>query len=411
MRGEFQKIVATLLRTLLEEHPALLERQEIVSLMDAEHCKDVLDLRLPNLALLRHRNQGRMIQGHGRYWKHVYADEFLVCSQWRKEYHQANARALSRFVSALARRRPGDAGSRTLLQYVEAFDRHAASGKADSTAAPAKRAPQVQPTRQPGADWPAWPTPGDEDLRELAQAMTPFMRFLDPGIVYAVVEDNRRMGADWSSQLEALGIDPAIYLWENSPCVFPGVRRYAGSTEIAVFRKRARRTKVPPQCLALDDNDYPKHLWAFTFTGKPFRKRGPDGYQLAHLFDHKEHGNRWREELDIPPDAKEPVLPYGLFTSAANSAYVPGTFLRPTDFSAKLRSLIQRRAQQLYGRICRIVPPPLAVKPCEDQNWSLDNFQWSTPVGGMDNVPGFLEFRRERLGELFDKRHAALRTD
>ncbi len=411
VRGEFQKIVATLMRTLLEEHPTLLQRQEIVSLMDAEHCKDELGLSLPNLALLRHRNQGRMIQGHGRYWEHVYADEFLVCSQWWKEHHQANARALSRFVSALARRRPEDAGSRTLLQYVEAFDRYAASGKADSTAAPAKRAPQVQPTRRPGADWPAWPTPSDEDLRELARAMTPFVRFLDPGIVYAVVEDNRRMGADWSSRLEALGIDPAIYLWEGSPCVFPGVRRYAGSTEIAVFRQRAAADEVPPQCLTLDDNDYPKHLWAFAFTGKPFRKRGPDGYQLAHLFDHKEHGNRWREELDVPPDAKEPVLPYGLFTSAANSAYVPGAFLRPTDFSPKLRSLIQRRAQQLYGRICRIVPPPLAVKPCEDQNWSLDNFQWSTPVGGMDNVPGFLEFRRERLGELFDKRHAALRTD
>ena len=285
-------------------------------------------------------------------------------------------------------------------------------GEADSTEAPqAEQQSQVRRTRQPAADWPAWPTPGDEDLSELARAMTPLVRFLDPGIVYAVVEDNRRMGAGWSSRLKALGVDPAIYLWEGSPCAFPGIRRYAGSTESAVFRQRAAADEVPPQCLALDDNDYPKHLWAFAFTGKPFRKRGPDGYQLAHLFDHKEHGNRWREELDVPPEAGEPVLPYGLFTSAANSAYVPGAFLRPTDFSHRLRSLIQRRALQLYGSICRIVPPPLSVKLCEDRNWSLDNFQWSTPVGGMDNVPDFLEFRRERLGELFDKRHAALRTD
>ena len=241
--------------------------------------------------------------------------------------------------------------------------------------------------------------------------MTPFVRFLDPGIVYAVTEDNRRVVADWSFRLEALGIDPAIYLWEGSPCAFPGVRRYAGSTEIAVFRHRATSDEVPPQCLALDDNDYPKHLWAFAFTGKPFRKRGPHGYQLAHLFDHKEHGNRWREELDIPLGAKEPEPPYGLFTSAANAAYVPGPFLRPTDFSSRLRSLIQRRALQLYGNICRIVPTPLAVKPCEDPNWSLDNFRWDTPVGDMDNVPNFLEFRRERMGKLFDKRHATLQTD
>ena len=304
-------------------------------------------------------------------------------------------------------------GTATLKHAVGLYRafRDAGSGNADSTEAlQEKQRSQVQRTRQPGADWPVWPSPSDEDLLELARAMTPFVRFLDPGIVYAITEDNRRMGADWSSQLEALGIDPAIYLWEGSPCAFPGVRRYAGSTEIAVFRQRATADEVPPQCLALDDNDYPKHLWAFAFTGKPFRKRGPDGYQLAHLYDHKGHGNRWRKELDIPPGAKDPKPLYGLFTSAANSTYVPGGFLRPTDFSLRLRSLIQRRALQLYGNICCIVPPPLAVKPCEAPNWSLDSFQWSTPVGGMDNVPDFLEFRRERMEKLFDKRHAALRT-
>ena len=261
------------------------------------------------------------------------------------------------------------------------------------------------------ADWTGWPTPSDESLRELARAITPFIQFLDPRIVSEVAEDNRRMGGDWSSRLGALGIDPAIYLWDGSPCAFPGIRRYAGNTEIAVFRQRASADEVPAQCLALDDNDYPKHLWAFAFTGKPFRKRGPDGYQLAHLFDHKEYGNRWREELDILSSAKEPMTQYGLFTSAANSAYVPSAFLRPTDFSPRLRSLLQRRALQLYGDICRIVPPSLAVKPCEDPSWSLDNFRWSTPVGGLDNIPDFLEFRRVRMKKLFDKRHAFLRTD
>ncbi|MCY3884190.1 MAG: hypothetical protein OXG24_04660 [Gammaproteobacteria bacterium] len=408
VRGEFQKIVESLMRTLLEEHPTLLDKKEIASLMDAEHCKNVLGLNLLNFALLRHRNQGRMIQGRGRYWKHVYADEFLVCSQWWKKHHQTNALALSRFVSALARRRSEHAGSRTLLRFVEVFDHYVAGGKADLASVPAKPTSQVRPSRRKGPDWPDWPRPNDEDLRELAGAMTPFVRFLDPGIVYAVVEDNRHMWTDWSSRLEALGIDPAIYLWEGSPCVFPGVRRHAGSAEIAVFKQQAAADEVPPQCLVLDDNDYPKHLWAFACTGKPFRNRGPEGYHLAHLIDHKEYRNRWREELDNMPDAKEPVLPYGLFTSAANLAYVPSAFLRPTDFSSRLRSLMQRRAQQLYGRICRIVPPPMAVKPCDDRNWSLDNFRWSTPVGGKDNIPDFLDFRRKRQEELFDERHAVL---
>ncbi len=264
---------------------------------------------------------------------------------------------------------------------------------------------QARGPGQPGAGWPVWPTPDDENLRQLARALTPFVRFLGPGIICAVTEDNRRMRADWSSRLEELGIDPATYLWEGSPCAFPGVRRHAGTKEIAVFKQKASASaEVPPQCLTLDDNDYPKHLWAFTFTRKKWQKRGPDGYQLAHLLDHKEFRNRWCKELDIPPGATVPK-PHGLFASAANLAYVPAAFLKPTDFSSKLRSLIQRRAQQLYGEICHIVPPPLAVKTCEDPEWSLDSFEWGAPVGETDNVPEFLEFRRKRMEQLFNKRY------
>ena len=272
---------------------------------------------------------------------------------------------------------------------------------------PEKRQPREGRSPRSRGEWPAWPQPKDEDLLELARAMAPLVRFLDPGIVGAVVEDNRRFVGEWSASLEVLGIDPTIYLWEGSPCAFPGVRRYAGSTEIAVFRKRAKSSEAPSQCLSLDDNDYPKHLWSFVFTGRPFRKRGPAGYQLAHLFDHKEYGNRWSDELDALPGVEEPVLPYGLFTSAANSVYAPGAFLRPTDLSSKLRSLIQRRAQKLYGNVCCLVPPPLAVKPCEDPDWDVDKFPWSAPVGGMERVVDFLEFRRERIGELIEKRNAA----
>ncbi len=258
-------------------------------------------------------------------------------------------------------------------------------------------------TRQPAANWPIWPTPSDKDMLKLARATTPYLRFLDAGIVQAVAEDNRRIGADWSSRLEALGINSAIYLWEGSPCVFPGIRRHAGKKETAMFRQGAASNEAPPQCLALDHNDYPKQLWAFTLTGRRFQKRGPDGYQLAHILDHKEYGNRWREELNIPTGSQEPK-PYGLFTSAANLAYVPDTFLGPTDFSPRLRSLIRRRARQLYGNVCRIVPPPLAIKACEDPNWGLDNFKWDKPVGDTDNILEFLEFRRKHMEKLFDKR-------
>lgn len=272
-----------------------------------------------------------------------------------------------------------------------------------------RRRPSPPRTRHPVAQWPHWPQPTDEALFELAQVLAPLIRFLNPAIIATIADDSRRHRAEWSSHLDSLGIDPAIYLWDGSPCAFPGVRRYAGSKEIARFRKQSAPEALPSRCLTLDDNDYPKHVWAFVFTGRPFRKRGPDGYQLAHLIDHKVHGNRWREELEVPKGAGEPPSLFGLFTSAANAAYLPAAFLRPTDFSIRLRALVQRRALALYGDACRLVPPPLAVKACDNPMWSLDRFAWSAPVGDMAHVPAFLAFRRERINELIEQRRAAHR--
>ena len=200
--------------------------------------------------------------------------------------------------------------------------------------------------------------------------------------------------------MDALGIDPESYLWNGSPCAFPGVRRHAGAEEISAFRNRSAPDIRTAQCLALDDHDYTKHLWAFALTGRPFRKRGPEGYQLAHLFDHKEHGNRWNEELDVEAGGDTPGPLFGLFTSAASTAYLPAAFLRPTDFSHALRTLLQRRAVSLYSDVCRPIPPPLRIKACEDPMWSLDRFLWNDPVGNPGQATAFLDFRHERMEEL-----------
>ena len=273
------------------------------------------------------------------------------------------------------------------------------------TAAGQRPLPQ-QGTSRPDAQWPQWPQPTDEVLFKLAQVLAPLVRFLDPAIIGAIAEDNRRHQDEWSARLDLLGIHPAIYLWDGSPCVFPGVRRYAGSTEIAWFRKRSPLDAPPAQCLTLDDNDYPKHLWAFVFTGRPFRKQGPGGYQLAHLLDHKAHGNRWQEELDGSTGAVERTPLFGLFTSAANTAYLPATLLRPTDFSYRLRTLLQRRALALYGNVCRMVPPSLEIRACDNPRWLMERFDWSEPVGDMAHLPAFLAFRRERMNRLIELRRA-----
>ena len=277
--------------------------------------------------------------------------------------------------------------------------------------------PRTRPVRQraggqrtESGSWPDWEQPTEETLRSLAQALTPLVRFLKPEIVAAIAEDTRRHATEWSLRFRESGIDPAIYLWDGSPCVFPGVRRHAGSKEIAEFRRQSPQETPPPNCLVIDDNDYPKHLWAFVFTGKSFRKKGPDGYQLGHLVDHKEHGNRWREELRVVGEVREPPLLFGLFTSAANTAYFPSAFLRPTDVSFRLRSLVQRRAQHLYSDVCLVLPPGLELQPGIHPSWEPKRFQWNPPVGQTTHVPAFLEYRRRRIDELLRNRADALRS-
>ena len=270
---------------------------------------------------------------------------------------------------------------------------------------PARR--RSRRTRTPAKSWPEWGQPKNEDILQLAKVLTPLVRFLHPDIVAAVAEDNRQRFEEWRGKFEAIGIDPDIYMWRGSPCAFPGIRRYAGSLEIAWYRKRTASSDFrPPNCLRLDDNDFPKHLWAFVFTGKEFRKKGPQDYQLSHLADHKEHNNRWSQEFDLESDTDVPLL-FGLYTSPANTAYVPKNFLRPTDCVDTLRALLLRRAYRLYGGICRLAPPPLVEQEVQNSAWHSSQFAWSDPVGEIENLPRFLQYRHELIDKALSERLAA----
>ena len=261
-----------------------------------------------------------------------------------------------------------------------------------------------QRARASATAWPNWQQPDDADILKLAHVLTPLVKFLHPDIVAAVAEDNQRHLSDWRSKLERVGINADTYLWDGSPCAFLGVRRYAGSQEIAWYRKRTVPTDfTPPHCLRLDDNDCPKHLWAFVLTGGPFRKKGPREYQLAHLADHKEHNNRWRDEFSLDSEADPPPL-FGLYTSPANTAYVPKNFLQPTDVIYPLRALLLKQAYRLYGQICRLAPPPLTEKTMDDSAWNPAHFTWGDPVGDARNLVAFLEYRQEEFDKALDQR-------
>jgi len=80
---------------------------------------------------------------------------------------------------------------------------------------------------------------------------------------------------------------------------------------------------------------------------------------------------------------------------------MPIGLIRPTDFAFTLRNLIQRQAAHLYSDFCNILPPSLSFRAAESGAWSLDAFDWSEPVGTLDYVPAFLNYRRQEMEKLF----------
>jgi hypothetical protein len=248
-------------------------------------------------------------------------------------------------------------------------------------------------------EWPKWSLPDEEEQLRLVAMAVPYIRFLHPEIVRAVVEDNERHRERWAELMLQRNVDPSPYLWHKSSCMFPGVRRYAGSSEIAQFRRRMTAERVP-DALALDDNSYPKAIWSFVFRGKPFQNQGPPGYALAHLADHKTYKNRGHVEFDTQTIAEISKPIFGLYTSISNTVYMPDNLIRLTDFSFMLRNLVQRKAVSLYGGFCNLLPPPLSFRANDATAWSLNNFQWSEPVGTSEHLAVFLAYRQGRIENL-----------
>lgn len=247
-------------------------------------------------------------------------------------------------------------------------------------------------------EWPNWELPVPNAILKMVRMVTPYIRFLHPDIVGAIVEDNEKNRASWRKKLISRAIDPDFYLWQKSSCIFPGVRRYTGSREIAYYRKQIEQDNFKvPDALCLDDNSFPKHIWSFLFRGKVFQNFGPAGYSLAHLADHKDYKNRRAVEFEVVGEAPKKL--YGLYSSASNTVYMPTNLLKLTDFNSETRLLLLNKAQDLYGGVCNILPPSFRVKQLPPE-WNIANFEWAVPVGAEASLDSFFEFRSNTIDSL-----------
>ncbi len=116
-----QNEVRSLMRTLLEESPTILDDDDLRNLMDYHYCANRLSLKIGNHALLREQQHGRSVNGHSRYWKDLYAGRFFVCSQWWKDNHTHNANSLLRFLDEIARGKPNHPDISKLDQHTARF--------------------------------------------------------------------------------------------------------------------------------------------------------------------------------------------------------------------------------------------------------------------------------------------------
>ncbi|MDR2509635.1 MAG: hypothetical protein LBC77_03205, partial [Spirochaetaceae bacterium] len=85
----------------------------------------------------------------------------------------------------------------------------------------------------------------------------------------------------------------------------------------------------------------------------------------------------------------------GLYTCPSNTAYIPNSLLKPTDFNLALRRLLFQKAESLYKNVCNILPHGIKVPKPEMQKWEIDNFTWSECTGDIDNIDAFFTYREK----------------
>ena len=266
---------------------------------------------------------------------------------------------------------------------------------------------QKQPTyitrRKKVKSWPDWELPSKDDIKKITRLLTPYLKFLNPRIIEKITLSNNELESYYCKYMTEFKIEHKYYIWENCSTMFPGIRRANGKTDNEFKKKQLPiELRSGKNAIYIDDNSYPKHIWAFVFTNQQFSNKGPNGYELAHIFEHKAV-NRINDELTTQNnsqyDLSKPLS--GMFTNAACLMYAPRTFVKITDHSLQARRLIQRKIIELYGDTTNILPPTIEFKK-QDEEWEIDSFVWGKPVGDLEQIELFLKYRKDRLEKILN---------
>lgn len=241
-------------------------------------------------------------------------------------------------------------------------------------------------------------------MRDVEQALAVLLarvaHFMHRDVVEAVRKGNESYAADFAEYApeEVCG---GHYLYASSDCGFPGVHRQSGQSR----SPQDRRRYVSSACAILDDNVFPRHIWAFlasgnAYSGAGWKASGLDTFELAHLFPHKPEESGTINT--IWPSFEVNHLAMSLFTSVSSVILVPKGLAKPTDVRGPLLACFYQRYLELYGG-----PPLPHVRGdgLDVPGW-YPALEWQAPIlpqGWATRVANFLDYRHRRLRAIFGR--------
>lgn len=113
-----QRIVYDLMHVVLEACPDLLD-EKTLHYLQVESNPLGLKLSYP---LIRDISRGRVLNGHPRYKRDVYAERWYVCTEWNKPHHRYNSIQLSKWVDSLIAHTCDPRATGRLLDIGRRFD-------------------------------------------------------------------------------------------------------------------------------------------------------------------------------------------------------------------------------------------------------------------------------------------------
>ena len=188
-----------------------------------------------------------------------------------------------------------------------------------------------------------------EFQKDIAMILAKITHHIHPDIIKIIELENTKFKSHFDL-VKHEKCSTEAFFYDRSDCLFPGFRR-----PINREKRSGWKNNVYEDGTILNDNTFPRHIWAFLSRGKAYSggksgmwaKSGLNRFELAHVFAHKTEERRF--ELRAFESVDNSLEPFGLFTSASNVVLIPKGFAKPTDHMDSIKACFYKRHIELYG--------------------------------------------------------------